>query len=58
MWLPAIIRGGLEGIYFLTERGRGIERYYTYLSSISFAYIILSLIIARFFEREPAISNY
>ena len=45
MWLPALIRGALEGIYFLTEKGRGIERYYTHISRTVLLIIIVTFII-------------
>lgn len=41
LWLPAVIRTALEGIYFLTERGRGIERYYTHIGRASIIFVVL-----------------
>lgn len=52
MWLPAVIRAALEGIYFLTEKGRGIERYYTHISRISFIFIVASLIIVWLIRKK------
>lgn len=52
MWLPVVIRTALEGIYFLTEKGRGIECYYTHISQICFMFIVLSLIIVWFIRKK------
>lgn len=51
MWLPAFIRLMLEGIYFLTEKGRTTLRYYTYisLSCVMFAVVVF---IAAFLLRK------
>lgn len=46
MWLPAIIRAALEGIYILTEHGHGIERYFTHLSRASLVAIAVALLLA------------
>ena len=52
MWLPAIIRGLLEGIYFLTEKGRGIERYYTHVSRASVLIAVGLLAVVWFLRKK------
>lgn len=46
MWMPALIRLELEGIYLLTEKGRGIQRYFTHITRTSFVIALLFLLIA------------
>lgn len=52
MWLPAFIRGALEGLYFLTEHGRNVERYFTHLSSACLIFIVLSVLVTWFITRR------
>lgn len=44
MWLPAVIRITLEGIYFLTEKGWAVQRYFTLISIACIAFLSVALI--------------
>lgn len=52
MWLPVFIRGALEGIYFLTEKGRAIERYYTLITRAALLVALLILVITWLLRRK------
>ena len=52
LWLPAIIRAELEGIYFLTENGRGIESYYTNITKATMLVMILFIIITVLLRKK------
>lgn len=45
-WLPSLIRAALEGIYILTEKGRGIERYCTHITRTTLIIIAVSVLIS------------
>ncbi len=52
LWLPAVIRAALEGIYILTEHGRGIERYFTHLTRTSLVVIVAAFLIAWLIQKK------
>ena len=51
LWIPAIIRAELEGIYFLTEKGYQIERYFTHIMRTTIL-VILFMGILTFLLRK------
>ncbi|MCI9485924.1 MAG: hypothetical protein HFI64_02925 [Lachnospiraceae bacterium] len=52
MWLPAVLRLVLEGIYFLTEKGRHVHDYYTIVCLSSLIFVILAVSIVLFFRKK------
>lgn len=52
MWLPAMIRAALEGIYILTERGRNIARYFTYLCRTALIILVLAVFIVWLIRKK------
>ena len=52
LWIPAIIRAELEGIYFLTEKGRGIQRYFTHISRTTILVVVFLAIILWIFRKK------
>ena len=50
MWLPAIARFSLEGLYLLNEKGRNTHRYYTHV--LQAVLIIVALIIVVVIRRK------
>lgn len=52
LWLPSVIRGLLEGIYFLTEKGKRIERYFTHISRATILVVILLGIFVFAFRKK------
>lgn len=51
MWMPASMRLELEGIYFLTEKGRRIQRYFTLISWASVVLVIFFVLLSYFAYR-------
>lgn len=59
MWLPAFVRLLLEGIYFMTEHGRMIQRYYTHIIRFSIVYVITVAIVAYLLRnKERDLSSF
>lgn len=52
LWLPAFIVVAMEGIYFLTEKGRAIERYYTHITRSALLVAVLLLIITWLLRKK------
>lgn len=44
LWLPAVIKGALEGIYFLTEKGWAINRYYTHIGRVTLIFVLSAML--------------
>ena len=52
MWLPAVIRIVLEGIYFLTEKGWGVQRYFTLIGIACIAFLSVALIAVILLRKQ------
>lgn len=52
MWSPAVVRLLLEGIYFMTEKGNSIQKYYTFIVSMLFAFFVVAAAIVIVFKRK------
>jgi len=52
LWLPTVIRVALEVIFFLTEKGRTIQRYSTYLNRVTIVFAIIAILIVFFLRKR------
>lgn len=52
MWLPAFIRGALEGVFFLIEKGSAIEGYYTLITRAAFLILLLFFVVTWLLKRK------
>ncbi len=52
MWSPAIVRIILEIIYFMTEKGRKIQNYYTIICVFTVAFFAIAVFIVLIFKNR------
>ena len=52
MWVPTVIRVTLEGIYYFTEKGRIIERYYSIIVTVSLIFIVFTGLIVAIIRKK------
>ncbi len=52
VWTPAFIRLLLEGIYFLTEKGKPVQNYFTYITGGALLMLMAAVPLAVFAEKK------